>query len=244
MIDREPFGLEIDCAPPQTDRFTPTQTVKCGKNDAKLQNISLDLFKQMVKLLLRVKTRLKRSLFRPFNFIRGIVGDRADPKRILQRFPDICVAMDDGVRGKVVDLHLVGVVILDVLRRYLLQQKPGIMLVKIRNDFFLDRHLIGGKGRDFHASLHHGKPIGKKTGEGHRFIDAIRFRILREEFEPELFLFFPDRLLQHFVGTLFVSFNGEPRGFRRRVPFTVLVRVAEHDVIVPVSFSQMSCYHK
>ena len=48
----------------------------------------------------------------------------------------------------------------------------------------------------------------KKTGEGHRFIDAFRFRILREEFEPELFLFFPDRLLQHFVGTLFVSFYG------------------------------------
>ena len=187
---------------------------------------------------LRTVVELAHKLFfaGPLNLIRRIHLQQIHLHRIPKRAVDHRVIMYHGVGAD--PLQLKGIEILNILRRQLLQ--ADVPLQKIGQNSAAHHTGIGSVGRQLNGALGDFQPLLQEVRE-HQF----RLRLL-------LGRCFPCQLgrligLTHFqqqrFRALLVAFHRQLCGEPGRMPFAILIPIAEHNVEKAVFLLQVSCNH-
>ena len=87
--------FKVDCIPLQANDLTLTQTITGSNVNYKLQSVSLEYFKELVKLLFIIETRLVLLGFRKISLIIGIGGNNIHLDSIFERTMNIDMVLPD-----------------------------------------------------------------------------------------------------------------------------------------------------
>ena len=100
MFNGEGLFFKVDCLPFQASNLTSAQAIKCSQNYPQFNRVSVNCLKKLFQLFLIVNRRNVPDLPWSFYTVRRIRFDQPNLKSVLKAFPNVCVSMNNGIRGQ------------------------------------------------------------------------------------------------------------------------------------------------